>query len=731
MRRRSRRGRGRSATRAIRRTDTAGHRRLLEPAAWILGGLALAAWATWPLVTHLATHVYDPAAHGGALAAPLCADVYLTHWITAWSLHALETHPARLYDAPIFHPAGGTLTLTEHMIGALPLYAPVAWIGGDPVLAHQTTLLLSFAAAFIAAATVVRAWTASAPAAVVAGCLFVLTPFRLGHLADLQMQGDWYLPFLVYAAWRSTRDGGRWMPLLATVLTLQTLHCYYLGYAAFVTVGVVASVLVLGGSAVRRRCARLVVPTVVAAGIVAVVSLPYVEAYRRGALPSASAVVLSRTSAALGDTGSPMALALAMVTAPFWRRGLRRDVPVVWCVALAAVAIVAHALALGPEIHLGEHRVPGPYAALRALAPGFAMVRLPFRLNAAAAAALAILAGIGLAGALRRTWLHMSAAALVLLAWRLVLPHGLPLRPIETGSSLPAAYADLAHRAPGPLLEVPFHDFNTELEGRVIEARRTYLAIYHGHPLLNGYAGYTPPSYAAVSALARAAPDADAFRRLARDTGVRWILVHRDEMTAAARRRWRERPGWVRPVARYGADVLFGIGRQAQDTNAGSAARGGGAGPLSPLSGMGTPVRVPDTSPMAPPVPPLLLIVDDDRDSRSALAALLKLDGYLPVQARSARHGLRFLELGLQPCCILLNFAAPAEAWRFRTAQLAKREWKAIPVVVAGELGPPPRGTSRAADVPVAACLRRPFALAELFAAIDRYCAVPPLRSTA
>ena len=92
----------------------------------------VATWATWPLVAHLRTQVARPGS-GGILDVIGSSDVFLTHWILAWDTHALRTAPTRLLDANIFWPAPRTLALSEHMLGFLPLYLPLALASHDPV----------------------------------------------------------------------------------------------------------------------------------------------------------------------------------------------------------------------------------------------------------------------------------------------------------------------------------------------------------------------------------------------------------------------------------------------------------------------------------------------------------------------------------------------------------------------------------------------------------------------
>jgi hypothetical protein len=147
--------------------------------------------------------------------------------------------------------------------------------------------VLSFACAFLATLALVRDWTGSWVAAVVAGALFAFSPFRAANLGELHILGNYYLPLVALAARRAiVTPGVRWPALLATVLVLQALHSYYLGYAAFFAAVTMAAVVLAGDAAARRRWVALVAPIAVAGVIVALSALPYVQVAATFAPPS-------------------------------------------------------------------------------------------------------------------------------------------------------------------------------------------------------------------------------------------------------------------------------------------------------------------------------------------------------------------------------------------------------------------------------------------------------------
>jgi hypothetical protein len=531
--------------------------------------VALAVVGTWPLAARLSTHVYDPTAEAHGLSSLLLSDVYLTLWILAWDAHALGTHARALFDANIFHPAHDTLALSEHMLGAMPVYLPLVAVSRDPVAAHQATLVLSFAFAFLAAFALVRDWTASWPAAVSAGILFAFSGFRAGTLAALHMEGNYYLPLVPLLAHRAVRDPRlRWAVLLGIVLTLQALHSYYLAYAMFAGLAALLAVVFLADERARRCWPRLIIPTVAAALVVTIVTAPYLRAAARGALLAPAAELVSFSSGAVGRTGATGALLVCVLTGCFWRHGLKTHVSHAWPLGLLSAALVTHLLALGPEVRVAGWTLPAPFALLAALVPGVESVRVPVRFNAATTMCLAALAGVGLAGALHRLearraggrvtrWLPgASAVGLALLSVPLTMRWPVATTPIATDDHVPAVYRALASAAPGPLLELPFHDVALQPFERLEEARRAYLSVYHWHPLLNGYSGYVPASYRIVSGLVRALPDAEALRLLGRTTGVRYVVIHGDQLPPSLRADWPARVAALGTSRSFGQDVL-------------------------------------------------------------------------------------------------------------------------------------------------------------------------------
>jgi len=105
---------------------------------------------------------------------------------------------------------------------------------------------------------------------------------------------------------------------------------------------------------------------------------------------------------------------------------------------------------------------------------------------------------------------------------------------------------------------------------------------------------------------------------------------------------------------------------------------------------------------------PLVLVVDDDTDSRTLLELALKTSGYAVATAVNGLDALRAARQQL-PRLILLDLAMPVmDGFTFRTEQLRDETLKSIPVIcVSGRHDALPASRSMRA----AGCIPKPFDL--------------------
>ena len=78
-----------------------------------------------------------------------------------------------------------------------------------------------------------------------------------------------------------------------------------------------------------------------------------------------------------------------------------------------------------------------------------------------------------------------------------------------------------------------------------------------------------------------------------------------------------------------------------------------------------------------------VLVVEDDRDVRESLVAVLEDAGYKVISASDGRAALTLLRAGPLPSVILLDLMMPVmDGWEFRQRQSARPALAGIPVVV-------------------------------------------------
>jgi len=137
---------------------------------------------------------------------------------------------------------------------------------------------------------------------------------------------------------------------------------------------------------------------------------------------------------------------------------------------------------------------------------------------------IAVVAGFGAAGLLRRVAGPRARAAAALAALALVNLEALraPLG-YEPFSQIPRVYSVLARQPHAVVVEMPFFNpgqFHSNAEYMLDSTR-------HWQPMLNGYSGFRPAWYDDLYRRLRNFPDAESIRALA-DRGVTHVVVHRD-----------------------------------------------------------------------------------------------------------------------------------------------------------------------------------------------------------
>jgi hypothetical protein len=515
----------------------------IEISVVLAGLLAVALAATYPLITHLATHLpNDP------------GDPVLNAWILAWDATAIADTGARLWDAPSFFPYLHTLAYSDHLLGVALFTAPLEWLTGNPVLVYNIAFIASFANAGAGMYLLARTLTGRRDAACVAALIFAFTPFRVAHIAHLQWLMTGWLPLSMWALHRYFSTGAvRFLIVTVIGYLLQSFTAMYFAYFALLPLGLIA---LAETWRVRPRVTRTAAHAALAAAIVVLAFTPIIRAYsvvREDRNFKRSPSDIQMYSADVSDyvrahdhvwlwrharkgTGEhelfPGGIAIVLAAlAPFGARDRSG-----WYARLyAGIAAAAFLLSLGPHPTAWGHQSPmlGLYQLLLDVVPGLDGLRAISRLGLFVGLSLSVLAAFGAARLLgglppRRRAAAVAGLGIAIVAegWSAPIPiaHFEPLA--DSGDR--RAYEFLRQSSTGAVVELPL-SFDPEER----EFRYQYVTLVHGQKTVNGSSSYDPPIHVFL-ARPEQSPLVDLHRMGAaigflRAVGVRYVVVHPSE----------------------------------------------------------------------------------------------------------------------------------------------------------------------------------------------------------
>jgi two-component system response regulator MprA len=116
-----------------------------------------------------------------------------------------------------------------------------------------------------------------------------------------------------------------------------------------------------------------------------------------------------------------------------------------------------------------------------------------------------------------------------------------------------------------------------------------------------------------------------------------------------------------------------------------------------------------------------VMLVEDDRESRDALAAVLEAYGFQVREAVDGQDALDQLHAGYRPCAILLDLMMPRlDGWGFRDAQRVDPDLGRIPVALLTAAG---NVRLQARRLEVEAAFSKPADLDGVLTFIEGHCA--------
>ncbi len=487
---------------------------LLAALAYVLAAVAM----TWPFAARLGS------------ATPGGGDPLLQIWVARWVQHALVTNPLKLYDANIFYPYANTLAYSDANVPAALLAAPTYLLTGNPILAVNLLVLGTFVLAAGGVYALATALVGNRAVAFLAGLAYAFLPYRYAHLWHLNQLGHAWTPWVLLALLTLIRR--QTWPAALRFGFLFGVQCVTSFYVAFQIALVVSFVLLVAVVAMprvrsRRSLGLLALSGLLAGAIILPLALPYLqvrdeqgfertvrEAESFQAPPTSYLKVmpenrpwrwLSSPTANYEDVLFPGGV--ASLGAALGLLGWRRR-PALTILALL-VGTAAFVIALGPTWRPDRGgTTPLPYRFLFDHFPFFKAMRVPARFGALVDFAVVLLAGFGAAWAWERLRARLppgrtravgaaltAALALLILAELRSAPPTLVT--VDRRPETAAPYRWLAEQPDnGAVLEFPIGISRTTGDPDTSIARAMYWSTLSWKPLVQGYSGFAPRTYA-------------------------------------------------------------------------------------------------------------------------------------------------------------------------------------------------------------------------------------------
>jgi hypothetical protein len=492
---------------------------------------------TWPLATA-----------PGRLSRNDTDDTLHHEWILAWDAHQLATDPRHLFDANVFYPERDTLAYSDHLIVQAVMVAPLLWSGASPVLAYNLGLIAGLALTGWTTSLVVGRWTGNPVAGILSGSLMAFNALTLTRFPEIQDQHLEFFPLALWALDRLlTTPRIKYAAHLAGWFVLQALTCGYI--LVFTALSLVAAVLVRPAEWTGPRFRRTAGLLLLSAGVAVLALMPFLLPYLRVSREhgfTRSPAEVSLYSAHLTDylaTGGrfhfsvwshrfferdalfPGVVASLLVITAVVRGVAWTDRRARMAVAFGLLAFV---LSFGPAFPL--------YGALSTLLPIMAGIRGAVRFGQLFLAAVAILAGFGLALLYRRPGRRAIALGVVLVFAAHLEALRAPMQ-YRAFTGIPPIFDNLGTRNRDVIACLPFPQPRYAFENVdcMLASTRFWL------PLVNGYSSFIPESYNRHAAALAAFPETTSLEYL-RQLGVTKVIVFTDKLSAPRLAQLDQRP---------------------------------------------------------------------------------------------------------------------------------------------------------------------------------------------
>lgn len=551
----------------------------------------------------------------GAIVNPY--DPMLQSWTLAWDTRELTRNPFNLFNANIYFPNSHTLAYTDHQVVNAVLAAPFLAITDNPMQSANLLLIFQFFLCSLGAYLLTTHLTGNRPAGVVAGIAFSYAPYKIAHLAHLNLCSAAWIPLCIlflhkYSKEKKTRD----VILFALFFVLQALTALY--YAIMLAIAIGLFLLVRFFT--YRETFNLKWLLKIAAALVCafLIILPFLLPYFQvsGEEPNFERSIaevdfyssdiqdflLAPKESFLWGKASgyfredaekrgnpversifpglvPLVLGIGGIVYLYRRRKREREKSFnFWY--YSSLLFVSVIFCLGTSLYVFGHRIRFimPYDLFYYLVPGFKAMRVPARFAILTALALAVLSGFAVKGILE--WLRSKdfkrniivttivVAAVVSVLVVDLMPVYLPIYQVPPEDDFPVVYKWLkSQEGDTPIVEVPLATYDpgayfgveTDVSWVQLESWRVYYSTLHWKKMVNGFSGFIPLSYSNASKACRDFPSSECICFF-EEIGVEYMIVHGEEVGEAAALEmdeWAEEHREVEQVARFGPDRVY------------------------------------------------------------------------------------------------------------------------------------------------------------------------------
>ncbi len=480
-------------------------------------------------------HTWPLASNPGVLSRNDNGDTTLIEWTLAWDAHQVVRAPWNLFEANIFYPSHDTLAFSEHLFTLGMMGAPLLWAGLSPVLVYNLLVIAGLALSAWSLCLLMQRWTSDWIAGVLAGSIVAFNAHTLTRLPHLHaLHYEFLPPALLVLDALFTEPRLKHGLLLALWFLLTALTSNYHMVFALAALG---AAVVVRPADWRSQGSRVAAPLAIAAGIAAIVMIPFLLPYERVRVLYGAERTLDMASLYVASLNDYLATASRLHygwwSEPFVRRSDTSLFPGIIPIVLGLTAIAVDvafrdararmALAIGAAgflLSLGP-ALPG-YAWLYRAVPLLQGIRGVNRFGFLVIFALAMLSGFVVAHLRQRLrgakW--MTAVALVLIVGVNVEALRAPMGYVRF-EGIPPVYDVLATEADAVVIELPFYGPRESWEGAGYMLNSTR----YWHPVANGHSAFIPPSYREFHEIVRTFPDAASIAAL-RERGITHVVVH-------------------------------------------------------------------------------------------------------------------------------------------------------------------------------------------------------------